>query len=199
MSGRVATRFLLLYGKTLIDMQIMQITYAVGTAAENVFSAYIYHVFPSSMYQEATRYVQIALLAYLYPMIQFWCVSYTRASQLLSTMVSGILGDILVIQFDVDLTALFYISAVSVTAGIVIGYFSIIRLQGETRSIEEGRTWYEYTAVCYDQYVLMKNSLSSIYILTFTIWWIVGNAIWMTLYDYEVSLQDILILNHSML
>ena len=62
MSGRVVTRFILLYGRTLLDMQVMQVTYAIGTAAEDVFSAYIYYVFPPSLYQEATRYVHTIFL-----------------------------------------------------------------------------------------------------------------------------------------
>lgn len=33
--GRVATRFLLLYGSTLSQMQIMQVMYSMGTAAED--------------------------------------------------------------------------------------------------------------------------------------------------------------------
>ena len=69
----------------------MQVTYAMGTAAEDVFSAYIYQVVPVHSYQKVTGYV--------------------RASGLMSTLVSGVLGDILVTQFQVDLTMLFYISA----------------------------------------------------------------------------------------
>ena len=33
--GRVATRFLLLFGKSLLSMQLMQVAYALGTAAED--------------------------------------------------------------------------------------------------------------------------------------------------------------------
>lgn len=103
--GRVATRIILLYGTTLYQMQIMQVTYAFGTAAEDLFSAYIYTVVPLEMYQSTT--------------------SYVKTSALLSCIVSGVLGDILVTQFDVSLYTLTVISAVFVIAGAVLGFFVI--------------------------------------------------------------------------
>ena len=72
-SGRVITRFILLYGSSLSEMQLMQVTYAMGTAAEDIFTAYVYHVIPDAeSYQSAT--------------------SYIRAAGLASNLVSGVLG-----------------------------------------------------------------------------------------------------------
>ncbi len=39
---RLATRFLLLYGRTLGAMQLMQVFYGVGIASEVVFNAYVF-------------------------------------------------------------------------------------------------------------------------------------------------------------
>eukprot|EP01041_Mallomonas_annulata_P016054 gene16054-33734_t len=61
-SGRLATRFLLLYGTSLWDMQCMQVTYALGTAAEDVFLSYIYRCVPLSLYQNTTSFVKIGSL-----------------------------------------------------------------------------------------------------------------------------------------
>lgn len=60
--GRVITRFLLLYGNSVSDMQIMQVTYAMGTAAEDVFSGYVYHVVPLHQYQAVTSYIKASAM-----------------------------------------------------------------------------------------------------------------------------------------
>jgi hypothetical protein len=39
---RLATRFLLLWGRGLGAMQVMQVFYGAGVAAETVFNAYVF-------------------------------------------------------------------------------------------------------------------------------------------------------------
>jgi hypothetical protein len=39
---RLATRFLLLYGRSLTSMRVMQVAYGAGVSAEVVFSAYVF-------------------------------------------------------------------------------------------------------------------------------------------------------------
>jgi hypothetical protein len=63
-----------LYGTTLLDMQLMQVVYALGTAAEDVFSAYIYHVLPPNMYQIGTRYSTILIYSILSCPIQKYII-----------------------------------------------------------------------------------------------------------------------------
>lgn len=88
--GRVITRFLLLFGTTLFQMQLMQVAYSMGTAAEDgkyhlnqislrihffykivmlsrvVFSAYIYYTVPPELFTVVTSCVRAsALLASL--------------------------------------------------------------------------------------------------------------------------------------
>ena len=47
--GRLATRFILLFGTTLLEMQLMQVTYAMGSAAEDIFRAFVYYVMPTEV------------------------------------------------------------------------------------------------------------------------------------------------------
>ena len=82
-------------------MQFMQVTFSLGSAAEDIFSAYIYSVVSVSSYQRFT--------------------SYLRTSGLVSHVLSGIIGDVLVTQFYALLDVLMIISAVSVLVGAVVG------------------------------------------------------------------------------
>ena len=100
-SGRIVCRFLLIYGTTLLDMQIMQVVYAFGSAAEDVFYSYIYHCVPRTSYQAATSYVKVGALV--------------------SHVLAGVLADILVTSYHESLDLLFYISAAFVCAGVLIG------------------------------------------------------------------------------
>ena len=101
--GRIATRLLLVYGQTLSSMQIMQITYALGTAAEDVFSAYIFYAVLPVDYETVT--------------------SYVKSTGLLSSVVSCVLGDILVIEGGVSLRRLMIVSAVFTGLAFVVGVF----------------------------------------------------------------------------
>jgi F0F1-type ATP synthase assembly protein I len=81
-----------------------------------VFSAYIYHIVDVEYYQSAT--------------------SYLKATALLSTLLSGVLGDILVVIFNLSLEVLFWISAVMVLIGFTIGCF-VIRKSNKNKIIIE--------------------------------------------------------------
>eukprot|EP01035_Chromulina_nebulosa_P017180 gene17180-22696_t len=83
-------------------MQIMQVTYSMGTAAEDVFSAYIYYAVPQSLYTDVTAYV--------------------KSSALLASLLSGVLGDLLVTQTNTSLTTLMVISAAFVCTGAFIAF-----------------------------------------------------------------------------
>jgi hypothetical protein len=39
---RLCTRFILLWGRTLADMQFMQVCFGAGVASEVVFNAYVF-------------------------------------------------------------------------------------------------------------------------------------------------------------
>lgn len=103
--GRVLTRVLLLYGESLTAMQLMQVAYSLGSAAEDVFSAYVYYVVPLETYQDAT--------------------SVIKAAQLVASVLAGILGDALVVKAHASLKTLMWISASFVWTGFAIGLFVI--------------------------------------------------------------------------
>lgn len=101
--GRVATRLLLVYGQTLTSMQIMQMAYALGTAAEDVFSAYIFYIVLPADFETVT--------------------SYVKSTGLLSSVVSCVLGDVLVIEGNVSLRRLMVVSAVFTGLAFIAGAF----------------------------------------------------------------------------
>lgn len=115
-AGRVTTRFLLLFGSSLSAMQLMQVTYSIGTAAEDIFYAYIFYSVTTDMFQTT--------------------MSMTRTSALVSCLVASILGDLLVTQASVPLTDLQVISCVMVCIGAALGYFVILP-SGKTRQFLE--------------------------------------------------------------
>lgn len=70
-----------------------------------VFSAYVYYVVPTKEYQYAT--------------------SAIKAAALISCVLSGILGDMLVVEEDASLKVLMWISAAFVWAGFAVGLLVI--------------------------------------------------------------------------
>ena len=171
-SGRIATRFFLLYGTTLFDMQVMQVTYSLGSAAEDIFKAYVYTMVTQDRYQEAT--------------------SYIATSALLSSIFAGIIGDFLVAINDVSLRILMIISASSVCVGAIVGFFVILPTQqtqltqqykssseeklrtGSCSSMKE-KVRLACSTVCTSIHqlglVLQNPSMRSL-----VVWWIIGNA-----------------------
>ncbi|KAF4758949.1 hypothetical protein FOZ63_031904 [Perkinsus olseni] len=101
--GRLATRFLLLFGSSLLEMQIMQCTYSFGTAAEEIFYGYLFHVVPKENYQKLT--------------------SMNLASHVFSHMLSGIVGDVMVDACHMSYTSLMWVSAASVIVAAFIALF----------------------------------------------------------------------------
>jgi Reduced folate carrier len=168
-SGRIATRFLLLYGTSLSDMQFMQVTYSLGSAAEDIFKAYVYTMVTQDRYQEAT--------------------SYIATSALLSSIFAGIIGDSLVAVNDVSLRVLMVISACFVCIGAVVGFFVILPTQkpqqvklslGEIKDMmtyafleQKGRSAYKTIRISMHQLglVLRIPAMRSL-----IVWWIIGNA-----------------------
>lgn len=98
--GRVATRFLLLFGTELWHMQMMQVFYALGTTAEIVFYAYIFHIVTRDDYQKLT--------------------SMALAAHVISNALSGFLGDILLNAFNQSYTTLMWWSAVFVCCAALV-------------------------------------------------------------------------------
>ncbi|CAE7532059.1 Slc19a2 [Symbiodinium sp. CCMP2592] len=98
-SGRLATRFLLLFGDSLFSMQLMQMAFAVGLVGELAFYAYCLKVLPG----ESQRLTAVCQASYL--------VSHTLA---------GFCGDWLLLATSIGLVGLFWISALSVVLALLI-------------------------------------------------------------------------------
>lgn len=166
--GRLATRYLLLFGNSLIEMQIMQLTYSLGSAAEDVFKAYVYYAVPERKYQEAT--------------------SYIAASALLSSVFAGLMADFLVISGGVSLEVLMIISACFVTAGTVVSFIVIqppnVEMGPASRSsalvisIGDSKAKEAYRKVIV-QYHQLRSLLFNSAMRSLLFWWISGNAIYM--------------------
>eukprot|EP00158_Paraphelidium_tribonemae_P005610 Partr_v1_DN27432_c0_g1_i1_m71650 putative Solute carrier family 19 len=101
-AGHMATRLILIFGVGLRWMQAMQVTFALGTAADIVYYAYVFKAFPVDMHQKMN--------------------SFSRAAVLLGHCMGSLLGQILVI-YGVDLEVLFSISAVSTGAACFAIFF----------------------------------------------------------------------------
>lgn len=166
--GRLATRYLLLFGNSLIEMQIMQLTYSLGSAAEDVFKAYVYYAVPEHKYQEAT--------------------SYIAASALLSSVFAGLTADFLVVSSGVSLEVLMIISACFVTAGTVVSFTVIqppeVEMSPASRSsalvmsIGNSKAQEAYRKLTL-QYHQLRSLLHNSAMRSLLIWWISGNAIYM--------------------
>jgi len=98
-SGRLAARTLLLFGKSLFAMQVMQIAYSIGIIGEIAFYAYCLKVIP----RQSQKLTAITQTSYLF--------SHTAA---------GILGDWLLRHTDIGLVGLMWISACSVLTASLI-------------------------------------------------------------------------------
>lgn len=93
-AGRCSVRVLLLFGESLISMQVMQVVFALGTAAEVVFYAYVLKIVPLQHCQRLTAVTQGCYL-----------IAHTSA---------GLLGDFLLANTGIGLVGLMWISACSV-------------------------------------------------------------------------------------
>lgn len=162
-------------------------SYSLGTAAEDVFSAYIYYVISTEHYQYAT--------------------SAIKAAALISCVVSGVLGDILVVKYNTSLTVLMWISAAFVWAGFMMGLFVIRPPRNDFAA--KGQSSHSAPLIAFKedsndhqskqrtklqiflhQLQCLRIALQSRTVQTMLLLWVIGNAVFQTLYDYEVSIYQ---------
>jgi thiamine transporter 2/3 len=96
---RLATRFLLLYGTSLGQMQLMQVFFGAGVASEVVFAAFVLSLVPAEQYQRVS--------------------SFTSAAALVGYLLASALGQ-LALSRGASLTSLFYASLVTVGAAFAL-------------------------------------------------------------------------------
>nr|XP_035139066.2 reduced folate transporter isoform X2 [Callithrix jacchus]XP_035139067.2 reduced folate transporter isoform X2 [Callithrix jacchus]XP_035139069.2 reduced folate transporter isoform X2 [Callithrix jacchus]XP_035139070.2 reduced folate transporter isoform X2 [Callithrix jacchus] len=99
----VAVWLLLLLGRTVAHMQLMELFYSITMAARIAYSSYIF-----SLVQPA-RYQRVA--------------SYSRAAVLLGVFTSSVLGQLLVTAAGVSFSTLNYISLAFLTFSVVLALF----------------------------------------------------------------------------
>jgi hypothetical protein len=188
--GRVVTRLLLIYGTTIIEMIYSQIFYSMGTAAEDIFSAYIYYIVPPEYFLKAT--------------------SFTKASALMSFVISGVVGDVLVTQYQVSLEILNIISTIFVCMGVLLGLFVIndslkfnknekinisknydeVNNNNNNNNSVDSSTFKNSIFKHKKQIIYLKQSLNSIFMSSLLIYWLIGNSIYVILYGYETSIYE---------
>ena len=92
--GQVATRTLLIYGTSVLSMQLMQVSYGISTAAEIAYYSYIYVLVSHVHFKQVTSYIE--------------------ASRLFGDAAAGFLGQALVSTGAFNLLQLQYFSLASV-------------------------------------------------------------------------------------
>ena len=98
--GGMATRLLLIYGHSLLQMQFMQIAFAVGTSADLMLHTFVFKAFAVQEHRKMTAYV--------------------RAAVLMGRSIGAVLGQLLVSYFDCTYRVLFMISAGSTLCACII-------------------------------------------------------------------------------
>ncbi|EER09538.1 conserved hypothetical protein [Perkinsus marinus ATCC 50983] len=162
--GRLTTRILLLFGTTVFEMQIMQCTYAFGTAAEKIFYGYLFHIVPSEKYQKLT--------------------SINLAAYVLSHMLSGIIGDVMLNAGHMSYTSLQWFSAVSVLVATVTTFFlTSVNRDKAPRPKEVWKT--------------MKWAYEDKVYVLILFWWIFGNCAYGLIDGYEMSLYDMMMVEEG--
>ena len=99
----LATRLLLIWGTSILDMQLMQVVYGVATATEIAYYSYIYVAVSITHFKQVT--------------------SYLRAMVLFGRSMSGLVGQLLVSLSLLNYLQLNYISFASVCVACVCAMF----------------------------------------------------------------------------
>ena len=99
----MATRVILIWGRGIFIMQVMQVTYGLATATEIAYYSYIYALVEKEHFRRVT--------------------SYTRLTVLLGKGVGDLSGQLLYSTGTANLMQLNYVSAVSVGVALVVSLF----------------------------------------------------------------------------
>ncbi|XP_022919044.1 thiamine transporter 1-like isoform X2 [Onthophagus taurus] len=151
---------MLLWTKTLLELQILEIFYGTFMATEVAYYTYIYAKVPTEFYQQVT--------------------SHTRAALLVGRALSGFLAQILVSFDAMDYRELNYITFAALIAATIWAIF----LPSVQKSIYFHRMQEENQHLTASKYKtafsLMKkhfiDSFSNKYVLRWSIWWALATA-----------------------
>eukprot|EP00897_Mesotaenium_endlicherianum_P008381 jgi/Mesen1/7571/ME000392S06835 len=163
---RVGTRVLLIWGTSLFHMQLSQVTYGVGEAAEVVFASYIYLVAQQRFYQPVTSISQAALL-----------VAFVVSAELGQVLVNG----------GVPLSALFYISLATVSASAVLPF----AFPGDPKEgVPLTPLHLQPLRGPLGSWATLKATYSSWGLAMLSIWWVIGTAVFGMLPNYGTNLFE---------
>eukprot|EP01135_Chromosphaera_perkinsii_P005494 Nk52_evm43s352 gene=Nk52_evmTU43s352 len=174
-AAQLATRIILVWGNSLFLMQLMQVTFGIACAGEIAYFAYVYTLVDEKFYQKLT--------------------SFTRAAVLVGHMSASILGQILVTNFNVEYTVLFYISLASVTCATLTVFFfprkhedyeevdglvlEDVGSREETSAPEEKESVVEWAK---NSLVRIKIAYENYTVIRYSVWWIFA---WTNVYNME--------------
>ena len=142
-----------------------KVTYALGTAAEDLFTAYIYSVVPLPLYQKST--------------------SYLKTSAMMASVCASILGDILVTQINASIWVLMIISATSVTVGSIFGCYILKdpTVNHNTRKVTNNKKFIIHVKEACNSIILQVKLIvivinKSKYLKLLLFWWIIGSSVY---------------------
>ncbi|XP_024533258.1 thiamine transporter 1-like [Selaginella moellendorffii] len=151
--GRLSTFFILLFGRSLLSMQLMQATYALGVASDLVFSSYLFVLVKENMYQSLT--------------------SFTQASSTFSFFIAAELSQLLVSE-GVNLIVLLYISTCMVALALVACVFLPVEMRHwiDVSSLGDLELdWETPTSSCQNFVELVKATWSNRSLQLLSLWW----------------------------
>eukprot|EP00941_MAST-03F_sp_MAST-3F-sp1_P003569 g3569.t1 len=171
--GRLATRILLLLGGSLFAMQLMQVTYAVGSVGEVVFFAYIFHsVRSEGEYQKVQSLVQF--------------------SYLVAHVAGGIFGDLLLHAFSWSIRSLFWVSFLMVSLACIIAVTCFKRVDHSGAVVDRGAEMESLQGISVLLHSLYETfspkRVQSMEFLLLTCYFCAANSVYQLANGYESSL-----------
>lgn len=165
--ARLGTRAVLLWGSSLRWMQASQVLYATGSVAEVVFFSYTFQVVPAAWQQRAA--------------------SVTQAAYLVAHVASSLLGDALTQWVGVPLHHLLYISGtcVALATCVACAAFAPLHAAAAPAPVAGSRVAHLRASCTVAWKALQRGGF-----VVLAAWWVVGNAVYQTVYGYETSIYD---------
>lgn len=173
----VGTRVLLIWGTSVLSMQLMQVAYGFAVGAEIAYYSYIYAAVTVEHYQKVT--------------------SFTRAAILLGRMIAGILGQLLISLRITGYLTLNYISFASVIGAFLFSLLlpSVHSFVHAFNTHHEGISWYRQLQLQWKAYFIdviqaLKVCYSRQLLLRWSIWWALATCGELQVENYVQNLWD---------
>ena len=184
----LGTRILLIWGTSVLSMQLMQVTYGIATGAEVAYYSYIYAAVAPKHFQKVT--------------------SYTRAAILVGRMASGVSGQLLVSFKVASYLTLNYISLGSVIISLV---FSLVlprvtsiadAFNTSVQPEDENDSKFQELLLAWKAYLGdfwkgFKHSYSRKQLLRWSLWWAVATCGEFQVENYVQNLWDLIRPSHN--